>query len=280
MSHARLTHNLRPTLDFHMGQSDEHNRSAVANITSELGTDRTSLVHTETREAERQIRGRVSAPRRAQNDSSTNDWRQSLANYADLLESHVDEFQGDGYQLVDDNLGLSLSSILESVEWSLSTGSPYAIEYTANVLVGRGTFESRDIVTRSPTVRTGMSTMLEIDGEPLPGMRDYRVNRSVGLDPKAIFNRSSAENNDIVSTAGVEQRVVFEGTITGSQSVRESKDAALDAKVATKDPLILKTQFPGYGLSGYVTRYDSVQETRFGEKLHHYRFEFVEGQRA
>lgn len=280
MSHVRLTHPLRPTLDFHQAQSDETNRQAVANIANEIGVERPSLVHTETREVERQIRGRVSAPRRASADPNTNDWRQSLANYVDLLESHVDEFQGEGYTLVDDNLGINKQCVLESIEWGLNQGSPYEVEYTANILVGKGVFDERDIVTRSPTVNSGMTTMLEIDGESLPGMRDYTMNRGIEIDLKATFNRSTAENNQAVVTEGVQQRVSFEGTITGSQSVREAKDKALDSKLATKDPLILKTQFPGYELSGYVVGYNSTQEVRMGERVHEYSFEFVEGTRS
>jgi len=149
MSHARLTHPSRPTLEFIQGQQDEYNRDAVANIVREIGTDRTSLVHTETREGRRTIRGSVSGLRRARNDTSTSDARQALANYVDELEAHVDEFQGDpGYQLVDDQLGYSKSAILESVEWSVTPGQIYEFDYEASAVVGQGVFESKAIDRR------------------------------------------------------------------------------------------------------------------------------------
>ncbi|AFH22462.1 hypothetical protein OSG_eHP27_00050 [environmental Halophage eHP-27] len=281
MSHARLTHPTRPTLEFIQGQQDEYNRDAVANIVREIGTDRTSLVHTETREGRRTIRGSVSGLRRARNDTSTSDARQALANYVDELEAHVDEFQGDpGYQLVDDQLGYSKSAILESVEWSVTPGQIYEFDYEASAVVGQGVFESKAIDRRNPTVNTSLDTMLRIDGEDLPGMRDYRVRREIGVTTNAVFNRDTAENNDIVPEDGPQQTVAFEGLISGTLSERQTKDAALDALVATRDPITLETYFPGYSLDGYVTAYNSTLEQQRAGNSHRYRIEFVEGQRA
>lgn len=280
MPHARLTHNTRSTLEFRQGQTDELGREAVANIIAEIGVDRNPLVHTETRDERSEIRGRVSAPRRAQDDGSTSDWRQALANYVDLLESHVDEFQGDGYQYENDQLGISKQAILESVAWELRPGQPYDIQYDASVIVGRGVFEAEPIQRRNPTVNTGQSTYLVIDGVACPGMRQYQKSTELGVDPRAIFDRDSAENNDVVPDAGVTERIVFEGTHTGTQSQRATDDAALSNLLATADPVTCDTAFPGYSLDGYVTAYNSTFEARFGQTKHDYRLEFTVGQRA
>jgi hypothetical protein len=281
MPHARLTHPVRPTLEFRQGQNDEYRRDAVANIVREIGTDRAPLVHTQTQEGTRTIRGSVSAPRRARNDPSTSDWRQALANYVDELESAVDDFQGDpGYTLEDDQLDYSKTGILESVNWSLSPGQPFEIEYEAIFRVGEGVFETGDTSPRNPTVDAGMSTYLRLDGEDLPGMRDYQVSTELGLDPRAVFDRDSAENNDIVVQDGRLQTVTYDGVISGTLSERQAKDQALDAKVATGDPITLETKFPGYDLEGYLINYTSTLEQQRAGNSHRYRIEFVVGQRA
>lgn len=280
MSHLRLTHPTRSTLTFRQGQADTDTREAVANVAAELGVDRPPLVHTETRENTREITGLVTAPRRAANDATTADWRQALANYVDRLESHVDEFQGTGYTLEDDQLNLSKRAVYEGVEWSLTPGEPYAVEYTATMQVGRGTFEEQAIDRRNPTVDAGMNVYATVDGNDLPGMRDYRVRRSVGVDVNAVFDRDSAENNDVIINEGPQHRVVFEGTHTGTLAQRRSADATLDALVATKDPIDFVTKFPGYTLSGYVLNYESDLSVDAGGNSHGFRLEFLEGQRA
>jgi hypothetical protein len=280
MSHVRLTHPTRNTLTFKQSVNDEYSREAVANITQELGTDRPPLVHTETRDSRRTIRGTVSAPKQSR-DTGAPDWQQALADYVDRLESHVDEYQGiPGYTLVDDQLDISKTATLESVEWSMSPGQLFEIDYTANVVVGRGTFEDADIQRRNPTVDTSMSTMLRLDGYDLEGFNDYQVNREVGLNPKPVYNRESAENNDIIMEDGPRQTIVFEGEWSGDISVRRQRDAEIDSLVATKNPITLETRFPGYNLDGFLINYESTLEDQRGGNSHRYRVEFVEGTRA
>lgn len=280
MSHGSITHPDRGTLTFRQGQLDEDPREAVANITAELGTDRPPLVHTETRERDRHIRGRVTSPRRAQDDPDTGDWRQALANYVDRLEAHVDEFQGEGYQFEDAQTGESLRGVLERVEWTLTQGSPFEIEYDAQYVIGRGTMDARSISERDPVVQAGMSVAARVDGVDLPGLRELRVQRSIGVNPKAVYNRSSAENNDIVGEDGVQHEITFEGTHTGSETARASADAALDDLVATKNPVVFETRFPGYSLDGFVLGYESDREQRHGGRSHQYSLRFMEGTRA
>lgn len=280
MPHARLTHSTRDTLEFRQGQLDEDASEAVTNATAELGVDRPTLVHTETREVERSIRGRVTAPRRAANDAGTSDWRQSLANYVDRLESHVDEFQGEGYTLTDDQRDTDERGVLEAVEWSLGQGSPYEIEYSATVRVGRGTMDARSVDYRNPSVQSSMTVAATVDGTDLPGLRELRVRRSIGVNVSANYDRGSAENNDVVGEEGVQQVVTFEGTHTGTASARASADATLDGLVATKEPVDMVLRFPGYTLSGFVIGYDSNLEQRFGGNSHQYSLRFAEGIRG
>jgi hypothetical protein len=262
-------------------QQDEYRRDATANIVNELAVDRTSLVHTETKEGERTIRGSVSAPRRARNDPNTSDWQQALANYVAELEAHVDEFQGDpGYTLVDDRLNYSKNAIITGVEWSVSPGQIYEFDYEASVTVGSGVFQSRAIDLASPTINTAFDTMLRLDGTELTGMRDYRVSKTIEADVNAVFNRDSAENNDVVPTGGPQRTVTFEGEWYGTLADRQNKDATLDNLVATKNNVTLETRFPGYSIDGYVTRYTSELQQQSGGNSHRYRLEFVEGQRA
>jgi hypothetical protein len=280
MSHIKLTHPDRQTLDFLQGQQDSFEREAVANATSELATDRPTLVHTETREGTRTIRGTVTGLKRKR-DSGASDAVQAIANYADELESHVDEFQGDpGYTLEDDQLDYSKQAILESIEWSLTPGRIYELDYEATVRLGRGTFESRPVTRRTPTVDTGQTPMLIVDGNDLPGMRDYRMSRSVGVNVNAVFDRDSAENNDVVFEKGTEQTVVFEGVHSGTLTERQNADAALDALVATQNSVTLETRFPGYNIEILVTNYESTLEQQRGGNSHRYRIEMIEGTRA
>ena len=280
MADARLTHPTRGTLPFHQRQSDESSIQAVASIANELGVDRRSLVHTETREGERSIRGRVTGRRRAANDPDTDDWVQALANYVGELEAHVDEFQGDGYTLEDDLLDIQKQGILEKIEWERNPGQPFDLQYEATFTVGQGTMGAEPITDLSPTVNDGMDVLLRIDGVDLPGFRDLRVSKSVGIEPKGVFDRDSAENNDIVMTEGVQRSLVFEGTHTGTASARATASNTLENLVATKDSVTLETRFPGYSIEGFVNAYGPTQESRFGDEMNHYRVEFVEGTRA
>jgi hypothetical protein len=213
-------------------------------------------------------------------DSAASTAVQALADYATELESHVDEFQGTGYTVVDDQLDIQKRGVLESIEWSLSPGRVYELEYEATVRLGRGTFESQTITTRTPGVDTGQTPMLILDGNDLPGMRDYRMNRSVGVSVNAVFGRDSAENNDVVFEQGVEQTVVFEGVHSGTLADRRTADAALAALVATQNSVTLSTRFPGYDLDMFVTNYESTLEQQRGGNSHRYRIEMIEGTRA
>lgn len=282
MPHARLTHPSRPTLPFRQGQSDEGQQQAVANIANELGVDRRSLVHTETREGERQVRGRVTGPRRARNDPDTDDWEQALANYADELEAHLDEFQGDGYTYENDPLNLSRNVIVETLEWSRTPGQPNDLEYQISLVEGEGTMQSEAIERQNPTVNSGMSVPLRVDGLDLPGIREYRMEISIGQETRAVFDpeRQRTDNNDVIIEEGEQRILSFEGTFTGTASQREQQQSDLNDKVATADPITLTTRFPGYDIQGFLIAEGETEESRFGITSNHYRLEFVEGIRA
>jgi hypothetical protein len=287
MPHARLTHNVRPTLQFLGGQNSETSREAVANITNELATDRDPLVHTETRDVRETERGTATGLRRADNDPDTSDPYQALANYAVELEAHVDEFQGadPAYSYVNDQTGVSQNAILESIEWSLTPGKRYELDYEASVVIGRGVFEERDINPTIVSVGGNFDAMLRVDGVECPGMRDYRVEKALGVNPKGIFNRDTAENNDVLIEEGASRVVAFEGVHTGTRTERENADNALSQLVGTKENVTLDTQFPGYSFDGYVIEYSSTFEQNRSfddstEGSHRYRLQFAEGQRA
>jgi hypothetical protein len=110
------------------------------------------------------------------------------------------------------------------------------------------------------------------------------VEKSIGVDPTPVFDRDSAENNDIINEEGSQRRVSFEGVHTGTQTERASADSALADLYASKENITLETQFPGYSMDGYLVGYNSTfeQNRAFGstEGSHRYRVEFVEGQRA
>jgi len=286
MSHARLTHPIRPTIEFRGGQNAEQQREAVGNVTNELATDRTPLVHTETREVRFAERGTATGRRRAANDTDTDNARQALANYAVELEAHVDEFQGDpGYTHVDDQSGEETDAVLESVEWSLTPGRVYELDYEASVVAGQSTFESEDISPEDVSVGAPFDAMLRIDGVECPGMRDYRVETSIGVNVNAVFARDTAENNDVVPEEGRGRVLTFEGVHTGTQSERATADAALRDRLATEENVTLETSFPGYSMDGFLMRYNSTypQNRSFDDSTkgaHQYRIEFVEGGRA
>lgn len=278
MSHARLTHPSRPTLEFRQGQTDSDQRQAVTNVANQIGSDLPTLVHIQTKEGERQIDGRVTAPRRARNDGSTSDWQQALANYVDLLEAHCDEFQGLGYTLVDDVRSTSKRVIYESVEWSIGQGRPFDLEYTCNFKIGRGTLDEKAIERRNPTVNSGMSVAATVDGNDLPGLREMRVRREVGIDVRAIYDADNAENNDAIAEAGEQQQITFRGTHTGSDATRAAADSTLEALLGAGQ-VTFTTRFPGYAVDGFVTGYDSDLESRFGANSHHFSLQFIIGDR-
>jgi len=275
MADARLTHPTRPTLPFYQRQSDEENRTLVADAFQPIGSE--PKVYTESRQRGESIRGLVTGNRRAANDPDTNDKRQALANYVDRLESHVDEYQGDGYTYEDDILDVSKNAILREVTWEIQPGQVDSLIYTADVVVGRGVLTERDISRERPTVNTSMTPMLRVDGIDLPGMRRYEVAKNLKVEEKPIFDRDSAENNDIVVESGAQRIITFEGTFTGDASQRAATDDALDDLLATRDAVTLETKFPGYEIEGFVKQFDSDQRSEFGSQRSDYTFQFVEG---
>jgi hypothetical protein len=135
------------------------------------------------------------------------------------------------------------------------------------------------------TVGAGFDAMLRVDGVECPGMRDYRVEKALGVNPKGIFNRDSAENNDVLIEEGAGRVVAFEGVHTGTRTERQNASVALRNLLATKENVTLETRFPGYSIDGFVLEYDDDfdQNSAFGDSTkgsHRYRLEFVEGERA
>ena len=280
MPHTRLTHPTRGTLEFRQTQTDEERREAVGSIAAELGVDRPPLVHIQTRDRTRSLRGRVTGPRRAAADPDTDDWQQALANYVGLLESHVSEFQGTGYTFEDDIRDVSVNAVYHSLEWTLKPGAPYEIEFDCGITIGRGTFGTRGLDRRTPTVDTSMDVAARVDGKDLPGLRQMAVSRSFGINPNPVYNRTSAENNDVVATEGVRHEISFEGTHTGTDAERTAADDALHALIGQQTPVTFETRFPGYNVEGYVMGYNSTLEARFGTGSHHYSLRFIEGTKA
>lgn len=280
MADARLTHPNRETLPLRQRQTNTDTKTAAANIANEIGVDRPSLVHTETREREIPVRGVVTGRRLAAQDPNTDDIQQALANYVDTLQAHVDVFQGDGYTYEDDLLGRSLNGILESVSWSLTPGQLGAIEYETEFTVGKGVLEAEPIQRRNPTVDMTRDTLLTIDGTDLPGFREYEVEKTVGTDPKAVFDRDSAENNQVVIDDGDQLTIQFRGTHTGDPATRKTRETRLDELVATEAEVTLQTAFPGYSIDGFLIEHETGEEARFGSQSNHYSITFVEGTKA
>lgn len=282
MAHASIDHPTRGTLEFKQAQTDADSRQAKTNIARGIGTERTPLVHIATRDRTRTINGRVTAPRRADNDPNTSDWRQALANYIDTVESHLDEFQGAGtnaYTFTDDIRSTSFNVVFESVEWTLTAGRPYDFEYEISLIIGRGVMEDRPRDPRNPTVDTSMDVAAKVGGFDLPGLRELRSTREVEFDAKAIYDKTTAENNDVVVTDGTQQTLVFRGTHTGTDSQRASADSDLEGLIGSGQ-VTFETAWPGYDLDGFVVGYDSDLEARFGDEMHHFTLTFVEGEPA
>lgn len=279
MTDYRLTHGTRGTLEFRQAQRDEDTQQAVSDVTAEIGVDRPALVHTRSRERERALTGRVTAPRRAANDADTSDWQQALANYVLELEAHVDEFQGTGYTFEDDRRDESLSAVLRGVEWTIRPGQPYEVEYEIDLHVGRGTFDSRSVSPETATVNTGMDVVATIDGHELPGLRDMRVEKFLEFEVNAIYNKDSAEDTELVVDTGVQHRFEIAGTHTGTRAEREAADKALDAVIGD-DEIDLVTRFPGYTKTGSVTQYRPERNAGYGSGRHDYTLTFIEATEA
>lgn len=281
MTHASISHATRGTLEFRQPQMDADQREAVADIFQEIGTERDPLVHIRARNRQRSIRGIVTGPRRAEDDSNTTsgEWRQALANYVDELESHCDEFQGfgsDGYSFTDDIRSESFPVVFESVDWTLSKGQPWRFEYDISLLIGQGVMGVRGRSPRNPTVDSAMTVAARVDGNDLPGLREFESVREIEYEPNALYGSGTATNNDVLATDGLVQRFTFRGTHTGSNSARATADSNLQALIGAGQ-VTLETKWPGYDIQGYVTRYNSDFETRYGSSRHNFELEFVEG---
>jgi len=275
MSHLTLTHPQRPDLSLPQGQSDNYGRTAVTDIAAPVeDNDRPPAVHTRGRENERQVTGLFTAG----SDASTQG-RQAVANFLDKLETRVDIKQGEGYDVADQQLSTSISGILPSMTWRFQSGRPFEVQYELSLQVGKGTNQTGALDRRFPIVNNGMDTMLEVDGIPLPGWRQYESTREVQTEVKPRFSRDTAQTNDIIIQSKAVQTITFRGTHTGPQAQRASDDAALDDLLATKEEVQCKTKIPGYTVPGFVTGYDSDFNADFGEEKHNYELQFTVGER-
>jgi len=203
--------------------------------------------------------------------------RDEVAQFIDGLESRVDQFQGDGYTLDDEQLDENIPVVLTASSWRFNRGQPYEVQYDVSAAVGVGTNDETLLSERNPDPNGGMDTYLEIDGIALSGMRRYESTTQIQAEVKPVFNRDTAEKNEVIITNRAVQTIVFEGTHTGSQSQRASDDAALDNLLATETEINCKTKVPGYTLEGFVTGYDSTFNAGYGQNRHDYRVQFTEG---
>ena len=275
MSDYRLEHPDRGTLEFRQAQRGEDQREAVADVTAERGVDRPPLVHVRARTRERTLTGRVTAPRRAREDGDTDDWLQALANYVVRLEAFCDDQQGAGYTFVDDQQDEQTPVVLHEVEWTLAASQPYEIEFSVSMATGEGVLASRPLDDRTADPQTGMDVAARVEGVDLPGFRELRVTRSFDTETDALFGRGSAANNQVVAESGVEHRVEFSGTHTGTESERRQADAALEALIGA-GLVEFQTRFPGYALEGKVLAYRPERQAGFGTDRHDYELTFVE----
>lgn len=279
MPHASISHPRRGTLEFRQAQQDDDTQTADANVISDTGSGLPPLVHVESRERDRSIRGLVTAPRRAEADPDTNDWQQALANYVVRLERHVDVLQGDGYTFTDDIRGESVNAVYHTVEWTLNAGRPYEVDFTAELTVGRGVFPSEPVDIPSVTVDTSMNVAARVGGVDLPGLRQMRVRREFSVDVTPLYNKDSAESNDIQASGSVQHQVSFDGTHTGTDSQRAAADDDLEALIGDASTTF-ETRFPGYSLDGAVMEYESNLESTFGTNMHQYSLRFLEAREA
>ena len=279
MPHASITHPRRGSLEFRQAQQDGDTQSADANVISDTGSGLPPLVHVESRERERQIRGLVTGPRRAEADPDTNDWQQALANYIVQLERHVDTLQGEGYTFEDTIRGETVNAVYHAVEWTLKAGRPYEIDFDATLTIGSGVFPPEPLDVPDVTVDSSMDVAARVGGVDLPGLRQMRVRREFPTDVTPLYNKSSAEVNDVKASGSTQHQIEFEGTHTGTDSQRAAADDALEALIGDSSTTF-ETRFPGYSLDGAMMEYESNLESTFGTNMHQYRLRFLEAREA
>jgi len=272
MAHARLTHPSRPTIQFVQGQLDTDSQQQVSNIAQDIGSGQAPLAHVESRERSRDITGRVTAPARSK--ATGDNYLQALADYIVEMEYSIDLFEGEGYTFHDEIRDESFGAVYHSFEWSMQRGTPFEAEYTAEITVGDGVFPPRDPEIPDVTPQTGMDVMARVGGEDLPGFRQITSSRSFEIDTTALFNRNSAEENDIQPGSAVQHQIDYEGVHTGTRQERAAADAALQDLLG-ETQVTLETRFPGYALDGVVTNYDSDLEQDTGGNSTSYTLQFL-----
>jgi len=277
MAHARLTHADRPNIQLIQGQRDSDTRTQDSSIAEDVGTRDPPLVHVTGREREREITGRVTAPARSK--ATGENYLQALADYITTLQFSVDYFQGDGYTLEQDVQGINQNVVFHQLEWEYQRGSVFEVQYDAKVTVGSGVFPTEDAQIPDVSPNLGMDVAARVGGEDLPNHRLMRVSTQFGIDVSSLFNKATAEENDIEPDSSIQTQISFEGTITGTESQRAAKDAALDSLLA-ESLVTFETRFPGYSLDGVVNEYTSDFEQGTGGNSHDYSLQFQEAREA
>lgn len=274
MAHARITDGTN-TLEFRQAQTDEDQREAVADITAELGVDRPPLVHVRSRERTRTVEGRVTAPSAARDDATTDNWRTALARYVARLEAFCTDHQGLGYTFEDDLRDKQFPVVYHRLAWRLSGGQPYEVQFELELATGEGVLPGQPLTIPNVSPDTSLPTAARVDGVDLPGLRQLSVERAFEYEVDPLYDKSTASNNQVRATSGVQHRIQFQGTHTGDRTTRRQADDELQALIGAGE-LDFETRFPGYTKTGKVLNYETTDEAGFADNQHHYTLSFLE----
>jgi hypothetical protein len=266
------------TLVFEGAQQDERSETANPNLYNDP-TQRDTKVHVDERESEIGVNGRLSAPRLAQRDAYSDDWRTALAEWVVQYESFCTQLQAPGYTFIDPLRDISRTVVMDSVEWTINAGSPYEIQFQTNLITGEAVLEPQDIAEKTANPKPKTDPMGVIAGTNLTGFTSMSVRRffKTKTNPKAYSGIDTATKNEIVAESGLTHKIEYEGQFTGDYAERQSFDNTLDALIGKTDEITFQTAFPGYAIDGALLRYDSNFAAETGVKMHSYQLEFMEG---
>lgn len=275
MTDIELQHDTEGTLLFRRAQEDERDLQSSPDVVNAPADDRDPLVQVFQRQDSYRIRGQVTASKLSQDAEFADDWEQALAEYITKLESFCYIGQGGGYTLHDAIRNTNVPVVCTAVEWERNPGAAYEISYTADLQVGNGVLgsESRDV--RTANVQA-FNVPARIDGNDLPGLRGLTVLREWETEVYPLAFTQDATENDIVADTGVQHSITFEGEITGDKVTRNSFDSTIEALEGVEN-VAFETRFPGYSLTGVLTRYNSDRVAQSGVRKHSYEIEFLEG---
>lgn len=279
MTDITLTHTSsgRPDVQFLRAQDDRRVEESVADVVDDIGVRDPPRATVEGRGGTRRIQGRMTGAAASSLSGFSSDWRTALAEWLVRLEAAIDEFQGLGYTLDDQERGLSLPVVVHACQWTIQAGRPFEATYRVDVTIGKNTQENRSADPKTATPGAKDSSPFLTGVQSLTGLQTMRVEREFDIEVDPINFDPDVEATEVRPTSRPKHVITYNGEKAGTETERQTFDNGIETEQSDLESLsTFETVMPGYDLDGKIMNYRSDWRASRGTGIHDYEITFLE----